>query len=404
MRLRAWAAALALVAVLLTGCGSEPPAAEAAATPAVTASPTPAPTEEPKAVTTTLRLSATGDNLIHSSIYKQAARRAGGDASQGNGSYDFRYCYENMLDFYAGYDINWINQETLVNDRLSPSDYPCFSTPGDVGRTLYDVGFRIFSLANNHTYDRGAAGIAATREFWAAMPQDVLTTGLYAGEADYSSIPIQEIQGVRIAYLAYTQYTNGIPTPSGAEANIIYTEQTDVIKQQIELAREQADLVIVGNHWGIEDSHVVTDAQRELAQMQADWGADLIIGTHPHVVQDAEWLTSADDRPVFVAYSLGNFISAQSRPDEMFGLILDVQIEHTDYPDGTSSTVLHSPVLHPVVNHYESGYSNIRAYLLRDYPAELADAHGVRGANPQFGLEYIKQVLNEWVSEEFLVM
>ena len=404
MRRRFWGAALLLTMVLLTACGGSQPVAEAAATPAITASPTPAPTEEPQAVTTTLRLSATGDNLIHSSIYKQAARRAGGDFSKGDSSYDFRYCYENMLEFYSGFDINWINQETLVNDRLEPSDYPRFSTPGDMGRTLYDIGFRVFSLSNNHTYDRGAEGIAATREFWASLPENAVTTGLYAGEADYDSIPIQEVQGVRIAYLAYTQYTNGLPTPAGAEANVLYTTETEVMQRQIELAEEQADLVVVGNHWGIEDSHVVTDEQRELAQQQADWGADLIIGTHPHVVQDAEWLMAADGRPVFVAYSLGNFISAQSRPDEMIGLILDIQIEKTDYPDGTSSAVFHSPRPHPVVNHYEGGYSNIRAYLLRDYTDELAKAHGVRGNHPQFGSEYIKQVLNEWVSEEFLVM
>ena len=406
MRLRARLAALTLALGLLAGCASIP-----AAAPAATATPEPTATPDPQPVVTELRFSATGDNLIHSSIYKQANRRAGGNG------YDFGYCYQNMLDFYQQFDINWINQETLISDTLEPSDYPAFSTPGEMGHTLYDIGFRVFSMSNNHTYDRGAAGIAATRAYWAAMPDDVVTCGLYTDAehhpadqprsydteiAEYPEIAYQEVNGVRIAYLAYTEHTNGIPTPSSAEATVIYTSQTDVMERQIRLARQQADLVVVSDHWGVEDSHFVTDAQRALAQQQVDWGADVILGTHPHVVQDAQWLTSTDGRQAFVAYSLGNFISAQSQPDEMIGLILNLQIEKVDYPDGTSQTAIHSPVLHPVINHYDSGYSNIRVYLLKDYPDELANSHGVRARHPEFGPEYIRKVLTQYVNEEFL--
>ena len=161
---------------------------------------------EPQPVVTTLRFSATGDNLIHSPIYSQAARRA----AEGEG-YSFDYCYMNLLDFYAQQDINWINQETLCSKELAPSTYPCFSTPGECAEALYRAGFRVFSLSNNHTYDKGAAGIAATLRFWETMPEDVITTGLWKGEADYGRIPIQTVDGVKIAYLSYTEHTNGIP-------------------------------------------------------------------------------------------------------------------------------------------------------------------------------------------------
>ena len=161
---------------------------------------------EPQPVVTTLRFSATGDNLIHKPIYSQAARRA----AEGEG-YSFDYCYMNLLDFYAQQDINWINQETLCSKELAPSTYPCFSTPGECAEALYRAGFRVFSLSNNHTYDKGAAGIAATLRFWETMPEDVITTGLWKGEADYGRIPIQTVDGVKIAYLSYTEHTNGIP-------------------------------------------------------------------------------------------------------------------------------------------------------------------------------------------------
>lgn len=92
---------------------------------------------EPQPVVTTLRFSATGDNLIHKPIYSQAARRA----AEGEG-YSFDYCYMNLLDFYAQQDINWINQETLCSKELAPSTYPCFSTPGECAEALYRAGFR----------------------------------------------------------------------------------------------------------------------------------------------------------------------------------------------------------------------------------------------------------------------
>lgn len=382
----------AILAFSIVGCGAAP----VQAPPDPTPSPTLAPTPEPTPKVTTLRFSATGDNLIHEGIYKQAARRAGGEG------YDFSYCYDNMREFYSQYDINWINQETLVNDELPPATYPCFSTPGQMGHDLYDLGFRVFSLSNNHTYDKGAQGIAATRAFWASMPQDTVTCGLYEGAENYDDISLQTVEGVVIAYLAYTEHTNGLPTPSGAEANIIYTSELDVIQQQVELARSMADVVVVSCHWGVEGSHQVTDAQRALAQKIIDWGADVIIGTHPHVVQDAEWLTSADGRQGFVVYSLGNFLNAQSTMDTMIGAILDFTIQKTTQPDGSSETVILEPKLYPTVNHYDAHYANVRMYLFRDYTEELASQHGVRGKYPQFNRGYIESVLTNNLSEEFL--
>lgn len=352
---------------------------------------------EPQPVVTTLRFSATGDNLIHKPIYSQAARRA----AEGEG-YSFDYCYMNLLDFYAQQDINWINQETLCSKELAPSTYPCFSTPGECAEALYRAGFRVFSLSNNHTYDKGAAGIAATLRFWETMPEDVITTGLWKGEADYGRIPIQTVDGVKIAYLSYTEHTNGIPRNSKMTANIIYTSQQDVMEQQVRAARQEADFVVVGVHWGVEDSHNITQAQRTLAQSLADWGADVIIGTHPHVLQDAEWRTAADGRNVFVAYSLGNFLSTQSKPDQLIGAVLTLELEQTTEPDGSVHCAVHSPKLHVTVTHYDAGKSNVRTYLFRDYTPELAQAHGVRAAYPSFGYDYIRQTAQTYINSEFL--
>lgn len=376
------------------------PTAESTLLPDSTPEPEQEPEPEPEPaqpVTTTIRFSATGDNLIHSPIYKQAARRA--SAGQ---KYDFDYCYAHLLDFYTQQDVNWINQETLCSSELEPSTYPCFSTPGECAESLYRAGIRVFSLSNNHTYDKGAAGLAATQRFWAQMPEDVVTTGLWNGPSDYGRIPLQTVNGVTIAYLSYTEHTNGIPQNSAMTANVIYTNQLDIIQQQVTQARQLADFVVVGVHWGVENSHTITNAQRTLAQQLSDWGADLILGTHPHVVQNAEWRTSSDGRQTFVAYSLGNFLSTQNKPDQLIGAILTVQLEKTTAPDGSVSCAVVSPVLHPTVTHYDAGKSNARTYLFRDYTPELAKAHGVRAEYPGFGMDSIRKVLENNIDPAFL--
>lgn len=394
---RFWSAAV-LALFLLAGCGASGTGravqAPASLSPAPAVTPVPTAIPEPQPETVEICFSATGDNLIHNGIYEQAAARTGGIG------YDFLPCYEHVRDFYEDFDVNWINQETLVTDRLPPSTYPCFSTPGQMGRDLYSLGFRVFSLSNNHSYDKGADGLAASCEYWDAMPGDVVTCGLYAGPEDYNRIPLQTIDGVTIAYLAYTEHTNGIPTPQDTPANVIYTSELEVLQQQIEQARALADFVVVSLHWGVEGSHEIADSQREFARQLADWGADLIIGTHPHVVRGTEWFTAADGRRVFAAYSLGNFLNAQSAPDTMIGVVLGCKLLKTSWPDGRVTTELADPILYPVVNHYDARYSNIRLYWLKDYTEELAQSHGVRGEYPSFSLAYIKQVLRDNINED----
>ena len=168
------------------------------------------------------------------------------------------------------------------------------------------------------------------------------------------------------------------------------------------LARQQADFVVVGVHWGVEDSHAIVDSQRTLAQNLADWGADVIVGTHPHVLQDAQWLTAADGRRSVGAFSLGNFLSTQSRPDQLVGAILTLQLQKTTQPNGSVQCEVLAPQLHPTVTHYDAGKSNVRTYLLRDYTQELAAAHGVRANYSDFSLDRIQKIAQNNISASFL--
>ena len=346
----------------------------------------------------TITFSASGDDLIHSGIFKSAAARSA------DGTYDFTYAYENVADFWKAHDINFINQETIVNTEIPPSGYPTFSTPGQCGQALYNANVRLFNLSTNHTYDCGAHGLEATLDFWNnQMPDDLVAFGLW-DKNDLDYIPIYEYDGVKIACLGYTYGTNGIPTPESSATRVVTFDEEETIKHQLYLARHQADLVIVSAHWGIEYSHAVSDEQYDKAQKLADWGADLIIGTHPHVVQTAEWLTAQDGRKVFCAYSLGNFLSTQQHPNNLVGLTLDCKFHFYREGDDPWTVTVEDPKLIPNVTYYDYGSTNSRVYWLKDYTPEMAQNHGCHGYDGSYSYDSLINTLESVVSKEFLVM
>ena len=382
-------AALALVLSAGSGEAAQSAASSLPAATAESAQPTPEPTPQ----VDTVRFSATGDDLIHDGIFLQARSRAG------DGGYDFLPAYEPMREFYAQFDVNWLNQETLVNDAFEPSGYPLFSTPGAITDALYDIGFRVFSLSNNHSYDKGAEGIASSLAHWASLPEDVVYTGFYDLDT-FDNYAYQTVNGITFGYLSYTQYTNGLPTPASSDYGVVYLDDRATIEKQIADMRPHCDVLVVSCHWGVEGSHVVDDFQKETAQWLADQGVDLIIGTHTHVTQTAQWLTGAGGDQTFVAYSLGNFINAQSQPDMMVGAVLDITFQKTTAPDGTTAIEMQDPKLHAVVTQYEAGYKNIRVYPYADYTDELGAAHG----NFTLSRAQIEEILRASIDEPFLTL
>ncbi len=348
----------------------------------------------------TVRFSAVGDNLIHNGIYLQAQARAGGEG------YDFTYAYENVSDFFSAFDVNWINQETLITWDIPASTYPMFASPGELGEALYAAGWRVFATSNNHSYDKGAQGIASTLEYWSTMPEDTVNNGFYVPGQETEGISLQEVNGMQIAYVSFTESTNGIPKPADAVAEVIMTNEPERMQALVEQAKTMADAVIVSVHWGTENSHEIREDQRVLAAQFADWGADAVIGTHPHVVQGVEMVQgTATGRSIPVAYSLGNFLSAQAQANQMIGLCLTFDLKQTVYSDGTEEPVrIENIQVYPTVTHYDSNYSNIRVYMYEDYTSELASQHGVLARYSGFNMEYIQGLLQEYISPEYLVL
>lgn len=338
---------------------------------------------------------AVGDNLIHSSIYKQAAARA---AANGKTGYDFEYAYKNIEDDIAAADIAVINQETLIcNGLYEPSTYPMFNSPPELGDHMLDIGFDVFTIANNHTLDKGTDGLSACLDYWAARPQAVVA-GAYRDKEDESHIRTLEKDGVVFSFLAYTESLNGLSLPENSPLVIGRTGDTDLMCEQIKAAKEISDICVVALHWGVENSDIISEEQRITAKKLADAGADIIIGNHPHVLRDIEVIEREDGGETICAYSLGNFISAQSVGQNLIGGILtfDITVNLTD-----KSYDLDNILLTPIVTHYDGNYHDIRIYKLSEYPRELADSHGVRNYS-KFGYDYIYAVLEQNISPQFL--
>lgn len=332
-----------------------------------------------------------GDNLIHDGIYEQANRRAGGNG------YDFSLCYENIAEKVSAADVATINQETIIAKSYQPSGYPLFNSPHEVGDEIVKVGFDVIAMANNHMIDKGAKGLAEAIEYWDSQP--ITRTGAYKNNDDLYKVEYIESNGMKIGLVGVTQYTNGLSLPADSELKIIYSADEDVIKTKIENAKKECDMVLVNVHWGNEYQTTPTDDQRNLAKKMANWGADVIIGHHPHVIQPVEFITRDDGTKVLVAFSLGNFISQQNTPARVVGGMLTYTV--TKNYD-TNTLEISNVVFNPTVTHYVRGVDDVRVYLLSQYNDTLAAKQASRLSQSNFSVSYINDFVSGIIDPQFL--
>jgi poly-gamma-glutamate synthesis protein (capsule biosynthesis protein) len=253
---------------------------------------------------TVVRIIAAGDAMAHMPQIN-AAKMA-------DGSYDFSGCYQYITDILATGDLNIVNLETTLAGAPY-SGYPLFSAPDEYAIALRDAGFNFFLLANNHIADKGTRGATTTIEKLHEM--QVSTAGAYSDDEDREkrNPAIVEVEGIKIALLNYTYSLNGMTVSKPFSVNLL--DDTIQIKKDLEEARNrQADVIIVFPHWGEEYQHTPSRRQREQARFFFKNGADIIIGSHPHVVQPVEYFAydqTDTTKTKLIYWSLGNFISNQ---------------------------------------------------------------------------------------------
>ncbi len=270
---------------------------------------------------------AVGDALIHSAIYYDALS---------NGVYDFNYIFTEVKPIIEKYDLKYYNQETILGGTsLGLSSYPLFNSPQEVGDAFMNMGFNLVSLATNHTLDYGERGMLSSLEYWGKQ-EGVIAAGSYESEESRNTPRIMEVNGITYTLLSYSTLTNGLRIPYGKEYLFnLYDEEK--VKEDIERVRDKVDVVMVAMHWGAEYTHTPVQEEREIANYLASLGVDIVIGTHPHVIQPIDFI---DD--TMVIYSLGNFVSGQIGIERLVGLMASVTIKKT-VTDGVTTITLEDP-------------------------------------------------------------
>lgn len=318
--------------------------------------------EEKKDITITL--AAIGDAMCHSQNFKDAYNSS-------TGEYDFTHVFQNIASHTSNADLTIGNLETtFAGEARKYSGYPTFNTPSTFGNALKNIGVDILCTANNHSLDKGYSGLVSTLD--SLDETGISHMGTYRSQEEQDQILVKDVNGIKIAFLAFTYGTNGIPVPSGKEYCVNLIDR-DLIKKQLDSAKEQnVDLICVNMHWGSEYQTKQNSEQEELAEFLFENGADIIFGSHPHVLQPMEkrTITLADGstKDGFVIYSLGNFVSGQVKEYTKDTIILNLQItKHAD------DTITIDQATYVPVYVYDKGSGKSERFQLLDIRSNMED-------------------------------
>lgn len=247
------------------------------------------------------------------------------DAARRSGGYDYSGCFADLDPLVSTADYAVVNLETPVGNGRH-SGYPCFFAPPEYVDALAGAGFDMFLTANNHTLDRGAAGLRSTIAELESRGLDHLGTYSDAEERAQALPLVRRVGKFDIGFLNYTYGTNGITPRDGVVVDYIDRAR---IKADVEATRAAGvDLICVCIHWGDEYRLLPNAGQRRLADYLEALGVDMIIGSHPHVIQPMEFRPNkyVPDKSVLLVYSLGNFISNMKTPDTRGGAMVHVHL------------------------------------------------------------------------------
>ncbi len=287
-----------------------------------------------------------GDVIPHEAV--RAAAKAAGDGEAG-----WAALFSDVSDVFEGADFGFVNLETPVAPENSRGTKPfMFDAPVELPEALKASGIKIVSFANNHVFDQGWAGFTESREHLKGIGL------LFAGTSDNAATAwqpvITEANGIKVGWLGMTRWLNGNRNPDKDDQPHVnfypYPGEADgapgadeaTVLAAVKAARAQCDLLVISVHWGIEYATAPRPEDVDLAHKMLEAGATVIVGAHPHVLQPIETYKTQDGRDTLIFYSLGNFLSNQSRSyedglnpdsngdprDEMIGLFAAVKRDY----------------------------------------------------------------------------
>ncbi|WP_298200394.1 CapA family protein [Desulfosporosinus sp.] len=327
----------------------------------------------------TVTLVATGDILMHNT---QIA-----SGQQADGSFQFDSFFEPVRSLIEYGDYASTNFEAAMAGGSSGyTGYPKFNSPDEMAATLKEAGYDVVITSNNHISDRGYLGAIRTMGVLRNAGLDIL--GTYQSQEEKESFLIKDLDGIRVGYLAYSYGTNGIPVPKEHPYFFNFLNKETVLKE-INQLRPKVDVLVLVLHWGVEYSLQPTEEQRKLARIFLEAGVDVILGSHPHVIQPME-VMKINNQDKFVIYSMGNFIGDQRGVERNSGVILNLNFQK-DMSRG--QTVLKNVSYTPTYSHsyLDKGRRRFRVVAVEDAIRKVQE-----GKDPYLkssDLAVLKQVL-----------
>lgn len=295
----------------------------------------------PKKEDTHFSMSVIGDIMCHNSQYKDAYVSA-------TSTYDFSYVFKDIKDYISNADIAVGNLETtFAGKNRGYSNYPQFNTPEQLAYNLKDFGIDVLSTANNHSMDTYFSGIVSTLNY--LDDAGISHVGTNATAEDQNKILIKDVNGVKIAFLAFTYGTNGITVPKDKSFAVNLIDDQFILDQLTLAKAENPDLICVNMHWGVEYATKQNREQERLADLLFNYGVDIIFGSHPHVLQPMEkrtiTLEDGSTKDCFVIYSLGNFMSGQTIKNTRSSIILNLSLtKNSETEKTTIDSVSYVPI------------------------------------------------------------
>ena len=369
----------AALAVLLAGCAQNAPVQQEQ------------PEEEKVIIEKDREVSflAAGDNLIHGLIYYS------GD--QGDGSYSFDRMYDRVSDEISSADIAYLNQETICGGtQLGLQSYPTFNSPYEILDSVAAAGFDWISTSSNHSMDVGEEGILSQLSHLEELPQ-LIQTGTNASADEAKEYKVIEKNGVKIGLLSYTYGLNGFVLPDGKEYLVNLIDE-DRIREDMKELNQISDVQVVSMHWGVEYQFEENEEQRALAQLLSDEGADVIIVTHPHVLQPMEVLKGEEGNETLVMYSLGNFVSAQDVNSRMLGGMAKWTLV---YHPSDKSVSFKNICFEPTVMYFDPSGTDVQVYPLSEYTDDTGASHYLsaygQDMSKQYFIDLVKEIMGNTV-------
>lgn len=267
-----------------------------------------------------VKLSFVGDIMCHTPQIEYA--------KVGRDNFNFSSTFKEIKEYLSEPDLTFGNLETVIAGKSKKySGYPLFNSPDELLDALKETGFDLLFTSNNHSLDRGIEGV--TRTLQEIRKRNLWNVGTYLSENERDSLLVINLKGIKFGILSYTYGLNGNYLPK-SKSYLVNVIDTTLIRKDISRLKEKdADLILVYFHFGDEYSRNPSSYQSEVVDKTFKYGADVIIGSHPHVIQPMKLVNKNYGKleKGFVVYSLGNFISNQRWRYSDAGVILNLEIK-----------------------------------------------------------------------------